>query len=59
MMETMKKNSMNTMFVEVEIVIDIKYVDMNVGSYKIIDSGAPMFIISYSFFREIFGGSKG
>ena len=42
----MKKNPISTQFVEEEIIIDIKYVDESVDNNMIIDSGAPVSIVS-------------
>ena len=43
-MEMMEK-TVNTQYVEEEIIIDVKYVEKNVDNMMIIDSGAPVSIV--------------
>ena len=45
-LEMMKKKTVNTQFVKEEIIIDVKYVEKNVDNMMIIDSGAPVSIVS-------------
>ena len=47
-MDMLKKNPINTKYIEEEIVIDVKFVDSNIGNKMIIDSGAPLSIVSSS-----------
>ena len=41
--EMPKKNPVNMKYVEEEIIVDVKFVDANIGTRMIIDSGAPLF----------------
>ena len=45
-LEMITKNLVNVKFVEEEIVIDVKFVDETRGSKMIVDSGAPLSIVS-------------
>ena len=44
--EMLKKVTINTQFVEEEICIDVKYVEKEIDNNMIIDSGAPVSLMS-------------
>ena len=46
MMEMLRRNLINMKYVEEEIVIDVKFVDSNIGNNMIINSEAPLSIVS-------------
>ena len=58
MMELLKKNSVNTKFVEEEIVINVNYVDKNVVDHMIIDSRAPVSIVGSSWLEKYLRDAK-
>ena len=51
-LEMITKNLVNVKFVEEEIVIDVKFVDETRGSKMIVDSGAPLSIVSERWFKR-------
>merc|ERR1712030_158044 len=51
MEEMMKKITINTNFVEEEIFIDVKYVEKEIENVMIIDSGAPVSLMSSEWFN--------
>ena len=57
-LEMMKKKMVNTQFVEEEIIIDVKYMEKNVDNMMIIDSGAPVSIVSAAWFDEYVKDAK-
>ena len=52
MSEILKKSTINTKFVEEEIVIDIKYVEKDTENMMVIDSGAPVSLVSSAWFKQ-------
>ena len=57
-MELIKKSPVVTKFIEEEIVIDIKYVDKSVVDHMIIDSGAPVLIVSSKWLKKYLRDAK-
>ena len=57
-MEMLKKNAINMKFVEEEIVIDVKFVDTCIGSRMIVDSGAPLSIVSSRWLKRYIEEAK-
>ena len=51
-MEMLKKRPINMKFVEEEIVVDIKFVDTRKGTRMIVDSGAPLSLVSLSWLKS-------
>ena len=56
--EMMKKVTINTKFVEEEIVIDVKYVEKDIENMMIIDSGAPVSLMSSAWFNNYLKEAK-
>ena len=56
-MEMMEK-TVNTQYVEEEIIIAVKYMEKNVDNMMIIDSGAPVSIVSAAWFDEYIKDAK-
>ena len=56
--EMMKKVTINTKFVEEEIVIDVKYVEKDIENMMIIDSGAPGSLMSSAWFNNYLKEAK-
>ena len=54
----MKKLTINTQFVEEEIVIDVKYVEKEIENMMVIDSGAPVSLMSSTWFQNYLKESK-
>ena len=50
-MEMLKKSPVNMKFVEEEIIVDVKFVDVNIGTRIIVDSGAPLSIVSSNWLK--------
>ena len=51
-LEMLKKNPTNMKYVEEEIVIDVKFVDKNTGMRMIVDSGAPLSLVSSNWLKD-------
>ena len=58
MEEMLKKMTINTQFVEEEICIDIKYVEKEIKTSMIIDSGAPVSLMSSNWFIKYIEEAK-
>ena len=58
MMEMLKRNPINMKYVEEEIIIDVKFVDTNIGQRMIVDSGAPLSIISSNWLEKYIKEAK-
>merc|ERR1712074_297498 len=58
MEEMMKKITINTKFVEEEIFIDVKYVEKEIENTMIIDSGAPVSLMSSNWFNNYIKEAK-
>merc|ERR1712105_452427 len=56
--EMLKKVTISTQFVEEEIFIDIKYVQRETDNSMIIDSGAPVSLISYAWLKNYMAEAK-
>ena len=56
--EMLKKVTINTKFVEEEIVIDVKYVEKEINKMMIIDSGAPVSLMSSTWFNNYIKEAK-
>ena len=56
--EMVKKLTINTQYVEEEIFIDVKYVEKDIKNMMIINSGAPVSLMSSTWFRNYLEGSK-
>ena len=56
--EMLKKATINTQFVEEEICIDVKYVEKEVNNNMIIDSGAPVSLMSSTWFANYIEEAK-
>ena len=56
--EMMKKVTINTKFVEEEIFIDVKYVEKEIENTMIIDSGAPVSLMSSEWFNNYIKEAK-
>ena len=54
----MKKMTVNTKYVEEEIVINIKYVEKDVENMMVINSGAPISLVSLAWFERYMKGAK-
>ena len=54
----MVEKTVNTQYVEEEIIIDVKYVEKNVDNMMIIDSGAPVSIVSAAWFDAYIKDAK-
>ena len=52
MEELMKNIPINTKFVEEEIVVDVKYVEKDMKSMMVIDSGAPVSLVSSTWLKN-------
>ena len=57
-MELIKKNPVVTKFVEEEIVINVNYVDKSVVDHMIVDTGAPVSIVSLSWIEKYLRDAK-
>ena len=57
-MEMLKKNPINMKFVEEEIVIDVKFMNTCIGSRMIVDSGAPLSIVSSRWLKRYIEEAK-
>ena len=59
-MEEMIKKIMtvSTKYVEEEIVIDIKYMEKDVENMMVINSGAPILLVSLAWFERYVKGAK-
>ena len=49
--EMLNTNPVNVKYVEEEIIIDIKFVEASIGRRMIVDSGAPMSIVSANWLK--------
>ena len=58
MEEMIKKLTINTKYVEEEIFIDVKYVEKEIENMMIIDSGAPVSLMSSAWFRNYLREAK-
>ena len=58
MEEMIKKLTINTKYVEEEIVIDIKYIEKDIDNMMIIDSGAPVSLMSSDWFGNYLKEAK-
>ena len=56
--EMLKKVTINTQFVEEEIFIDVKYVQKEIDTSMIIDSGAPVSLISSTWLKNYIEEAK-
>merc|ERR1712105_96240 len=56
--EMLKKATINTKFVEEEIFIDVKYVEKEIENTMIIDSGAPVSLMSSNWFNNYIKEAK-
>lgn len=56
--EMLKKSPINMQFVEEEIIIDAKYVDTGAEKFMLVDSGAPLMIVSSKWFEEYLMDTK-
>ena len=54
----LKKVTINTQFVEEEIFIDVKYVEKEIDNSMIIDSGAPVSLMSSTWFANYIKEAK-
>ena len=51
-MEMLNKSPVNMKFVEEEMTVDFKFVDASIGTRMIVDSGAPLSIVSSSWLQK-------
>ena len=51
-MEMLKKSPVNMKFVEEEIIVDVKFVDVNNSTRMIVDSGAPLSLVSSTWLKR-------
>ena len=51
-MEMLKKSPINMKFMEEEIVVDVKFVDVRKGTIMTVDSGAPLSLVSLSWLKR-------
>ena len=58
MEEMMKKITINTKFIEEEIVIDVKYVEKDIENMMVLDSGAPVSLMSSAWFNNYLKEAK-
>ena len=56
--EMLKKVTINTQYVEEEIFIDVKYVQKETDNSMIIDSGAPVSLLSSTWLRSYMQEAK-
>ena len=56
--EMVKKLTINTKYVEEEIFIDVKYVEKDIENMMIIDSGAPVSLMSSVWFNNYLKEAK-
>ena len=56
--EMMKKMTISTQYVEEEIVINVKYVEKEIENMMVIDSGAPVSLMSSTWFQNYLKESK-
>ena len=56
--EMIKKMTINTKYVEEEIVIDVKYVEKERENVMIVDSGAPVSLVSSEWFGKYLKEAK-
>ena len=51
-MEMLKKNPVNMNFIEEEIIIKVKFEDVNIRTRMIIDRGAPLSTVSSNWLKR-------